>query len=372
MPSGASTRATLVVRHLSPCKVTGDSSGYACLVRTSVKEMQMQAVQALVAALRALGWKARSTPGGNVTATIQGRSVLFAVTAASTLDDARASALKVATGDDVQLVVADYVTASAREILNARGWSWLDRQGRLRIQAPGILVDVPTPNQERPRINELGSPLNAAGAREVAAELLVASPDEPAPGPRALARLTGLSPNGAMKALHSLKALGLVDDQGRPVVPDLFWALAEYWRPVRFPLLRTPKVGDAHLKALGAHLDDLTEAGWIVGDTRAALARGAPVVASKNVAPAFYVPSASVLAKVRSAYGSPDDGRRRSGAPTVAVAPAAAACRHRCRLLGEKWPVPHPVFVGLDLARDLARGREILSDWNPEGFERVW
>ncbi len=341
-------------------------------MRTSAVEMQSQADEAVVIAFGLLGWDARVTSKSTVSATVHGLELTFAVVAVSTLDAGRAAALKQRRGNRVPLVVADCITAAARGILDSEGWSWLDRQGRLRVQTPGILIDVPTGDQQRLRLSEPGSALTSAGGREVAAELLVASQGGPAPGPRALSRLTGLSANGAMKALRSLKAVGLVDDRGRAVTPELFWALAEQWRPVRYPLVRQPKVTDRQLGALGAHLDNITATGWVVGDTRAALASGAPVVASVNVPPAFYVPSPSMLAKVLAAYGSPDDGRRRAGFATVAVAPAAAACRHRHRVRGEKWPVPDPVFVALDLARDVARGREILEDWNPEGVERVW
>jgi len=40
--------------------------------------------------------------------------------------------------------------------------------------------------------------------------------------------------------------------------------------------------------------------------------------------------------------------------------------------LGER-PLAAPLFVALDLAQDVGRGREILNTWDPpEGWARVW
>ena len=40
---------------------------------------------------------------------------------------------------------------------------------------------------------------------------------------------------------------------------------------------------------------------------------------------------------------------------------------------GQEWPRAHPLFVALDLAQDVGRGREILDAWNPgERWGRVW
>jgi hypothetical protein len=56
------------------------------------------------------------------------------------------------------------------------------------------------------------------------------------------------------------------------------------------------------------------------------------------------------------------------------VAPVPLATRSRIDLSGPpKWPLAHPLFVALDLAQDIGRGREILEAWNPdERWTRVW
>lgn len=42
----------------------------------------------------------------------------------------------------VGVVVANRITADAREELRAAGWSWLDTRGHLRLAANGLLVDA--------------------------------------------------------------------------------------------------------------------------------------------------------------------------------------------------------------------------------------
>ena len=60
---------------------------------------------------------------------------------------------------------------------------------------------------------------------------------------------------------------------------------------------------------------------------------------------------------------------------TVRVAPVPAVVKNRVDLDANptEWPLAHPLFVALDLAQDVDRGREILSTWTPnEGWTRVW
>jgi hypothetical protein len=38
-----------------------------------------------------------------------------------------------------------------------------------------------------------------------------------------------------------------------------------------------------------------------------------------------------------------------------------------------EWPLAHPLFVALDLAQDVGRGREVLDRWTPDTrWPRVW
>jgi hypothetical protein len=58
------------------------------------------------------------------------------------------------------------------------------------------------------------------------------------------------------------------------------------------------------------------------------------------------------------------------GAFDLVVAPVAWLASHRVERDG-KVVVP-AIAIALALALDDARGRELLSGWNPEGAHRVW
>ena len=60
---------------------------------------------------------------------------------------------------------------------------------------------------------------------------------------------------------------------------------------------------------------------------------------------------------------------------TVRVAPVPAVVRQRVDLDSSplEWPLAHPLFVALDLAQDVGRGREILDAWTlDDRWTRVW
>jgi hypothetical protein len=114
--------------------------------------------------------------------------------------------------------------------------------------------------------------------------------------------------------------------------------------------------------------------GWVVAGDVGAAASGARIVVSSGAPPDFYVPSEAVL---RRAARRLDRCSYDERAATVAVAPSALVALERFDAASFAtpwlhWPVAHPVVIALDLAKDLARGREILEDWTPEGFRRVW
>ena len=102
---------------------------------------------------------------------------------------------------------------------------------------------------------------------------------------------------------------------------------------------------------------------------------GAPVVLSGDAPPDFYVPDSATLRLARTLLGDADFGRH---ACTVAVAPAPFVCRRRydrASVFDEPFFAPSPVVAALDLARDPARGREILEQWSrdlPAEVSRVW
>ena len=62
---------------------------------------------------------------------------------------------------------------------------------------------------------------------------------------------------------------------------------------------------------------------------------------------------------------------------TLHVAPVRQVCatRRPAHDAETRWPLAHPLFVALDLASDLGRGRgrEILDGWTPPAdVTRVW
>lgn len=60
---------------------------------------------------------------------------------------------------------------------------------------------------------------------------------------------------------------------------------------------------------------------------------------------------------------------------TVRVAPVPSVVQQRVDpdINPGAWPPAHPLFVALDLAQDVGRGREILDAWTPEArWARVW
>lgn len=136
-----------------------------------------------------------------------------------------------------------------------------------------------------------------------------------------------------------------------------------------------------HEHAPELNLFDQGRPGWALTDTRAAAAWGAPVAASGAYPPACYVnvPSRRALRWTVQHYGlAPTHDQR---AATVAVAPVPMVCSRRYDAATQPGPryeeflLAHPLFVALDLARDPARGREILEGWDPEGpdgFRRAW
>jgi hypothetical protein len=116
-------------------------------------------------------------------------------------------------------------------------------------------------------------------------------------------------------------------------------------------------------------VDRLDEPGWVLGGDQAALDLGAPVFTVEQ-RPWLWVPSQVELRRAQRAYGQATWDER---AAVIAAPPTPLVCLWR-RPPGpdSEWPLPHPVFAALDLARDPGRGREILDQWSPEGVEPVW
>jgi len=270
----------------------------------------------------------------------------------------------------LKILVADRVTAAAKDLLREQGWGWLDLRGHLHLSAPGLFVhtDIPpaiTPQKRR------SDPFSGNSGIEVAVELLL-DPSTPA-GIRVLAKRIDRSPSTVSETISRLRHANLVDDDLQAVIPDLFWSLASAWHPASVDIASLPSRTDhGVLAALQVGLGADTPSGWALGDSLAAIVYDAPIALRTHYPPVFYVPDERILRRSVQLLGAPSEPSRR--AATLRSAPTRAVCSRRVTDFGDSdWPLAHPLFVALDLAQDRGRGREILGEWTPPNrWHRVW
>ena len=204
---------------------------------------------------------------------------------------------------------------------------------------------------------------------------MLLDPDRPV-GVRAAATSLSRAPSSVSETLNALRRAGLVDRSNRPVTPELFWELAEHWKPTSRDVARLPGPGQGRDKAaLRLGFDDVeATTGWALTDTVAAAVYGAPVAMRSDHPRDVYVPDQATLRRALQLLGPAVNPQARAG--TLRLAPVAAVCSRRVDATtwaDEEWPLAHPLFVALDLAEDRGRGREILDGWGPrEPWRRVW
>lgn len=346
--------------------------------RTAQAELGAQAEMAVRRALVSLGHVAAEPPtdaSWDLIATVDGIEVPIEVKAASVITP-EAVARMVGSVDKrrksvARVAVGDLITGPAQQALRDAGWGWLDRRGHLVLRAKGVHLDTDVPADQRPTTGAAPMRISGSAATSWAAALLLA-PEDP-PSMREVARRVSLSHSAIVAASKRLKAASLIRSDGRPLVPELFWALAEEWHPNAVALAQLPRAGDASTYgALGVNLDG-EGPGWAVAGTVGAVAWGAPVVIGSGYPPDFYVPSAVELRQATLRLG--EAPRYEDRACTVAVAPTPLVCARRFDRDSSEWGnwrFAHGLFAALDLAQDRARGTEILDDWNPRDFARVW
>jgi DNA-binding transcriptional ArsR family regulator len=193
---------------------------------------------------------------------------------------------------------------------------------------------------------------------------------------RALARTVGRSPSTVSEVLAALRRDGLVDERHRVEGTQLFWQVANQWPARRFYLARLPMPGEATAitKPLRLGLDDAeTTTGWALTDSAAAVAYGAPLAVRADQLLDFYVPDQGIQRRATALLGAAPS--RSQARCSVRIAPVPAVCSQRVDVEASpfEWPLAHPLFVALDLAKDAGRGREILAAWTPpETWARVW
>jgi hypothetical protein len=323
--------------------------------RTANAALVAEAAQDLIDALAGLGFDARrSAPterSYDLVAQVDGRDVKVLVRSFSVLTPDRAARLEphVEAGT-AGVVVADQISAEARKVLSDLGWGYFDRRGRLAMRAPGLMIDVPVEPVARPADQPRSSPLAGRGGMSLACALLL-RPDDP-PSLREVARRAGFSAPTISAAGKKLRDLALVRTDGTPLVPELFWAVVDEWKPHRVPVTSLSPIESA------------TVAGPL-----GALAWGADVVATADYPPDLYVPDRAVL---RRATAGPPPASVEQRSATVAVAPTPLVCAEASQLTTAGLPVAQALFVALDLAIDRARGLELLDSFDPPGVTRVW
>jgi hypothetical protein len=284
-----------------------------------------------------------------------------------------------ARADALHVLVADRISDAARSELRSHRWGWLDLRGHLRLVGQGLFIDVDVP-QVKGRAERANAFSGSAGL-EISCSLLL-EPDV-RHGVRDLARSLNRSSSTVSEVLGVLRRQGLVTPDGRGVIPDLFWETAGAWRPRPVLLMNLPRPGSESINSvLGLGLDDIEEQpGWALTGTLAAAAYGAPVAARSDHPPDFYVPNSTILRRATRLLGLAADADHRRA--TVCVASVPAVCEQRVDPAGqeaktwaisdEHWPLANPLFVALDLAHDVGRGREILDGWHPpQPWRRLW
>lgn len=260
----------------------------------------------------------------------------------------------VPTSNAVPLLVADRITAEARNLLTAAGWSWLDRRGRLHLRAPGVYIDQPVPAAARMTASTVGPAIRGRSGITIA-YWLSAHPGE-SMSPNRHAAMLRLAPSTISTTVRRLAEAGLVDEYGGAVAPELFWELAAVWRTDRSWLLRRPEPKE-HVP-----LDPLSPS-WCVTGTAAAASYGAPVAAAGEGPLELYVTGPVEVSIATRRYGAATPG---TGAAVVAVPPTSLVTdRHEEDMTPtvHGWPAAPLLTVALDLAQDAGRGREILEEW---------
>jgi hypothetical protein len=344
------------LRQVKGCYLTPNTSILRRMTpRTTGAAMAAEAEQDLIDALAGLGFDVeRSAPSDesyDVVARADGHDVRIEVKAFSVLSPDRAARLDPhLEGATVGVVVADQISAEARKVLADRGWGYFDRRGRLAMRASGLMLDMPVEPVAHPSNEPASSPLAGRGGMSLACALLL-RPDDP-PSLREVARRAGFSAPTVSAAGKKLRDLALVRPDGTPLVPELFWAVVDEWKPHRVPVATlTPS-------------DAATVAGPL-----GALAWGAEVVATADYPPDLYVSDRAILRRATAGPPPPSIEQR---AATIAVAPTPLVCSEPSELTTAGLPVAQALFVALDLAIDKARGLELLDTFNPQGVPRVW
>jgi hypothetical protein len=275
-----------------------------------------------------------------------------------------------------KVVVASRIAGPARQYLASHRWAWLDRRIGAHIPARGRDIELrytehaqPNGADTRaaaavPRLAGDGPIRGRAGIAFAAA--LLCSPNRP-PSFRSIASAVGMSTTAISNAVGHLVAAGLVDHENKPTLPELFWALAEVWQPDA--ICAVASLPEPDVREFATNVSRLDEPGWALGGDLAATEQRAPLF-NMDHRPWLWVPTQVELRRAQRFFG---DAPWENRAAIIAVPPTPLVCLwRRASTARGSWPLAHPTFTALDLARDPARGRAILAQWAPEGVDAVW
>ena len=152
-----------------------------------------------------------------------------------------------------------------------------------------------------------------------------------------------------------LRSQGLVGSDNRPFVAELFWAIAEEWKPRWHPMPQAP-------------LPDPPERFRLNG-TLGADSLGAPVAAGPAGGwPRLCVADDTDLGTVVGAYGAPSGWT----GSEIAVCLSRYGFTLPSTTSRDGFLVANGLIIALDLAQDRACGRGILEAWDPQETVRVW
>lgn len=257
--------------------------------------------------------------------------------------------VEASTGHLPAVVVADRISEPGRDELRRAGWGWLDRRGHLRIWTPGVRIESPVTQGSGPRRPRIENPWTTVGL-EIALAALI-EPREPVTARRVAPRI-GRSVGATHEIIARFVEVGLVGPiTKQPLLPELFWEAASHWP-------------DDGWQALPVALEDLAAS---VGpdilvrvDERAATLGGARIPAVGDLPARCYVPSAGAL---RRALRLVD--RERATRCWVRRSPVAWLPENVEHPPdgAHPWRIAHPIVCALRLARDPARGQEIVDSW---------
>ncbi|MGH9918663.1 MAG: hypothetical protein ACRD6W_07335, partial [Nitrososphaerales archaeon] len=245
-------------------------------------------------------------------------------------------------------------------LLSDAGWSWFDRRGRLHVRAPGVRIDIEVASDLQ--VLEAAPPDRVITGRSgLTIAYWLCQHRGASLSPTKSSQSLALAPSTVSMTVHRLAAAGLVDDSGAAVLPELFWELASAWHPEQTWLLGVPE-------PLGRRSPDEHAPGWRRTGTSAALAYGAPIVATAGEPVELYVVGPVEVSIAVREYGAAKPGQ---GLATIAVPPVSAVVApDRWLPLVGGWPAAPKLTVALDLAQDRARGREVLESWSTS--DAVW